>query len=287
MSNIATENWFDYEINNKLPMSLLDSMIESNIEEIDKIFDAIDICNENGIEIVGINEGVGDKIKEIIEFIKEKLETIKKVLSTLLSEHIKKLIELLKKAKAKLGDKFEMYYIPDFKISFKDESIGEKFNPDTLDGFKKYFEIDNIIRFIQNNNDDALDQEDTKNVIEKIQNIKIEPIPFKNNGINDINDVDNGSSSVHSYTEIVKKIDACTKMVQDTIDETSLMQKMADNFERKNVYSSSVSSKDLSTNVKSVILFFKVYLNFLNTLKSVLIQIITNGINSVKKEVGL
>lgn len=69
MGTYALENWFDYEMNGKMPLSLLESQFNEEYDNFMKMMNAIDICNESGIVVLEIS---GAKIKEKIISILEK-----------------------------------------------------------------------------------------------------------------------------------------------------------------------------------------------------------------------
>lgn len=60
------ENWYDYEMNGKVPFSLIESQFNEEYDNFIKMMNAIDVCDESGVATISINENtITDKIKEL------------------------------------------------------------------------------------------------------------------------------------------------------------------------------------------------------------------------------
>lgn len=82
----VVENWFDYEINGKVSLSLFESVLNDEIKELHKIFEAIDVCNESSI-ILELNYGnIKEKVHTIIDKVVTLIKTIKKKISEKIDE---------------------------------------------------------------------------------------------------------------------------------------------------------------------------------------------------------
>lgn len=96
------ENWFDYEIGGKVPLSLLESQFNEEMSNFEKMLNAIDVCNESGVATVSINENaITDKIRELWDkftaWFKGIIEKIKGTIND-----IKSGIEFVKRIKANM-----------------------------------------------------------------------------------------------------------------------------------------------------------------------------------------
>lgn len=146
------ENWFDYEVNGKVPFSLIESQFNEEYDNFIKMMNAIDVCNESGVVTITLNENaITDKIKELWHkfklWVTGLVNKIKSAISGLKSkiEFYKNAINSMSKIDwVKLGQDYDKAYV-DFWSSQKDViDVEFTITEAAISGSEKYIGLETV-----------------------------------------------------------------------------------------------------------------------------------------------
>lgn len=123
------ENWFDYEINGKVPFSFIESDILSEIDNFTKITSAIDVCLENNIILEFKVENIKEKAKTLIEKFKTFITALRRKIKEKCIAIIDRLKVLIKSKKSEKDSdaKQKDLKMPIYTLSIDDKILGKGF----------------------------------------------------------------------------------------------------------------------------------------------------------------
>lgn len=135
----VVENWFDYEVNGKVPLSLLEVKLDEEINSFNKILEAINICNESSIVVLEVDESkIKEKILAVIKKFKEWIKGIKQFLKDKWDQLNRKIKESTTLNKIKKMEKVDV----DFEIMqisvLIDKGYESENKTDFLHNFKSF-----------------------------------------------------------------------------------------------------------------------------------------------------
>lgn len=138
----VVENWFDYEVNGKVPFSFIESDILSEIDNFTKITSAIDVCLENNIILEFKVENIKEKAKTLIE----KFKTFITVLRRKIKEKCIAIIDRLKVLiKNKKSEKDSDAKQKELKVPTYTLSIGKMSVTGTICSIEKDINMDSLL----------------------------------------------------------------------------------------------------------------------------------------------